>query len=282
MMLFLENLLKPDLIQSRRRSLSEESPLIIMSRGKSGTRLLTWACQKLGYAMGASERVPTADLDDRRFRQTIKKLALCSMGVVRAADIPPGKLHYFQKEAARLQGLLKMRPEAKHGWGWKWPETYLVGPYLQATFPKARYLHLVRDGRDLAFKTHLTDDPHRALGKALLKHIGALDQPRILQAARSWAFQVERYQAFAENLPPAHNLEMRYEALCENPVREMQRVADFMGVPLNDACRDYVAGHVSVGEVGQFRTADPEKIRQVETAIGPTLDILGYSQDSDN
>jgi len=176
----------------------------------------------------------------------------------------------------RIRDKLLAGGGALHGWGWKWPETYLIGPYLHATFPQARYLHLVRDGRDLAFKTHLTDDPRRKLGRALLGHIGALGQPRYLQAAQSWAFQVARYRALCEEIPPENNLEMRYEALCEDPMREMQRVADFMGVPMNDACRTYVKESVSEGEIGQYRGADPAKISQVEAAIGPELRAWGY------
>jgi hypothetical protein len=35
-------------------------------------------------------------------------------------------------------------------WGWKLCETTLILPLLAALFPTGRYIHLVRDGRDVA------------------------------------------------------------------------------------------------------------------------------------
>jgi hypothetical protein len=62
-------------------------------------------------------------------------------------------------------------------WGWKLPETYLIAPLVLEILPDARIIHLIRDGRDLAFKKHLTDDSKRLIGIKILKHIGALDKP---------------------------------------------------------------------------------------------------------
>jgi hypothetical protein len=50
-------------------------------------------------------------------------------------------------------------------------------PYITKTFPHARYMHMVHDGRDIAFKYHLTDDPKRKLGNRILTLQNALTLP---------------------------------------------------------------------------------------------------------
>ena len=102
-------------------------------------------------------------------------------------------------------------------WGWKFPETYLIAPYVAATFPQARYVHLLRDGRDIAFKRHLTDDPKRQLGKKLLVAQRALALPHHIQTAISWAFQVERFEQFRQSCQAARIFDIKFEQLCERP-----------------------------------------------------------------
>ncbi|MFW6084015.1 MAG: sulfotransferase, partial [Gemmatimonadota bacterium] len=184
----------------RRDRLAAESPVVVMGRGHSGTRVLTRAIEALGVAMGAGDR-RTADVRDRRLKRAVRKIARASLDRPVTADPAPRLLRLFRR---RIESYLdRLGVAAGDDWGWKFPETYLVPGYVIATFPRARLVHLVRDGRDVAFKAHLTDDPGRRLGRTLLGQIGALDEPRHLQAARSWRFQVERYERFvqAKGLP---------------------------------------------------------------------------------
>jgi hypothetical protein len=60
--LWLESVLAPQRIVDRRERLAVEHPVILMGRGKSGTRLLAWACTALGVAIGASPRRRLATL----------------------------------------------------------------------------------------------------------------------------------------------------------------------------------------------------------------------------
>ena len=273
--LLLERILMPHRLRERRDWLAAESPVVVMGRGKSGTRLLAWALQLLGIAMGATERLKTGDFDDNRFLQTVKSLARRNLAVERPEEVRQGDQLRLQWEFARI---LRRLPGSvgSRDWGWKWPETYLIAPYVLATFPRARFIHLVRDGRDLAFKRHLTDDPGRPLGRAILSHVGALHLPHHLQAARSWQFQVERYRRFAPSIPQAQRHELTYEALCHRPAEEMGRVAEFLGLPLTEACEAYVSTHFSLEQVAQFNREDGAAVQEVAAAIGDTLRAYGY------
>jgi hypothetical protein len=273
--LLVEAALFPGRIARRRAALARERPVVLMGRGKSGTRLLAWSCFHLGVATGSVPRLPAGDVDSRYFRQTIKALAQRHF----AAEAPPqsgNDLEWFQFAAdVALRRLKRLSPHAP-AWGWKWPETYLIPQIVHATFPEARYIHMVRDGRDVAFKRHLTDDLARPLGHTLMTHLNLRDEPRYVRAARSWEYQVRKYRRFAAGLPPRQHLEFTYEEFCSAPVPTMQRIADFLELPFGAACREWVQRNIVAKDLRQYRRAPPEQVRAVEALIGGTLAELGY------
>ena len=252
--------------------LAIESPVVIMSRGHSGTRVLAWAIEKLGIRLGATTEVPTGDVQDRRFSGTIKRVCRASLEKPPTAEPNPRLLRIFQRS---LTDYLQWLGDYDGGWGWKFPETYLIPNYVAATFPKARYIELIRDGRDLAFKYHLTDNPKRRLGRRLLRHLDALDKPHHIQAAMSWDFQIRRFDAFvkATNLP-VHRV--NFETFCQQPVETMEAICEFLGVSMTDECRTYLLEEIQPGKVRQHRDETNEQVAEVEATILPTLVRLGY------
>jgi len=170
-----------------------------------------------------------------------------------------------------------VQPEAAPPrWGFKFPETYLIGNVVDRAFPRALHVHMVRDGRDLAFKEHLTDDADRGLGRAILEHLGLLDRPHAMQAAISWDWQVRRFEE-VESVLGDRVLRMTFEELCLDPEATMERLCAFLGMPMNEACRDYLATNIRRGKVSQHRSEDPEVIRAIEAEIGSTLRRFGYA-----
>src|SRR5262245_25921321 len=132
---------------NRRRSREREAmlaqfrPVILLGRGHSGTRLLAWACSKLGLQLGFGEGRATGDAEDEQFRKAIKALALTNVGITRLEQIREDELSRFQHAVA---GYYARLGQPQGGWGWKFPETYLITPYITRTFPHARYVHMVR------------------------------------------------------------------------------------------------------------------------------------------
>lgn len=258
------------------RALELEQPVVVMARGHSGTRVLSAALQTLGYRMGSHPRKPSQDLHHRPLKWTLRRLARTNLH--RPADAKPlsGELRLFQsvcRDYRRWTGAEELGDDAR--WGWKLPETYMLGPFVAHTFPRARYVHMIRDGRDIAFKWHRTDRTDQSLGHELLAHLDALELPHHMQAALSWRFQVERFLSFVESSGiEVHTI--GFEQLCTAPVATVEGVCRFLGVTLTDPCRDYLAAQVDPDKVGQYRLEDPTLVAEVEQAIGPTLDKLGY------
>jgi len=260
----------------RRRDLSEElrreRPIVIMARGHSGTRLSAQVLTMLGCAMGAGPEKPSWDILDQRFARTLRALSRSNLHLPPASRSSPDDLQCFQRDVHRFMTNLGDR---SLGWGWKLPETYLLGNFVAASFPEARLVHMVRDGRDVAFKYHRTDRPEQHLGRRTLEHLGMRGQPHHVQAAASWAFQVERFLRFSKRWPhPIHTLS--FEALLRDPEGEMEQLAAFAGRPMTDECRRMLQGQVNPAKIGEYRRHDPAQVAEIEARIGPTLRKVGY------
>jgi hypothetical protein len=84
---------------------------------------------------------------------------------------------------------------------------------LSELFPGARFIHIIRDGRDVAMSW-------------MRRHFGPAN---LYAAAYKWHHFVTVGQATARNLPAESYLEIRYEALLEQPGKTLQQVCSFIG-----------------------------------------------------
>lgn len=125
----------------------------------------------------------------------------------------------------------------------KKPDAKLIGdknPYLTfylpvvvTTFPKAKFIHLVRDGRDVAFSWSRNE----TLGVNLI------------DAAKRWNMalrQVERFKFLMRN----RFLEIKYEDLILNSESTLRRICEFLKIPYSHTMLDERINNSSQ-EVGQ-------------------------------
>ncbi|MGB6338771.1 MAG: sulfotransferase [Candidatus Aminicenantaceae bacterium] len=111
------------------------------------------------------------------------------------------------------------RREGKSVWGDKTPQYILYIDTLREIFPAARFIHIVRDGRDVSL--------------SLLK---ANFGPRtIFYAAAYWKKCVEAGLRSEKSVPANQFINIRYEDLLLDTEKEMRRVCDFLEVPFDPA-----------------------------------------------
>jgi hypothetical protein len=102
---------------------------------------------------------------------------------------------------------------------WRWAEKTPAHVFHMALmhemFPKARFIHMIRDGR--------------AVVRSLQQMSWA---PRKLRwSIKRWKTSVEAGRKAAQSLPPGYYVEVHYEELVANPRGVAERLCDFIGEP---------------------------------------------------
>jgi hypothetical protein len=164
--------------------------------------------------------------------------------------------------------------EGKARWGDKTPYYGMHIPKLLEWFPDAQFIHLVRDGRDVALSLF-----------ARRHDFGVYNT---YYAGKYWQQFVEATHEHGAKLDPAQYLEIRYEDLVAEPRAASQRICAFLGEEFSEAVVDFKpAGQagktpllqkpVQADNAGKWRRAlAPRQIRYFEAAAGTTLERFGY------
>ena len=107
--------------------------------------------------------------------------------------------------------------------GDKTPEHVQLIPQLAAIFPNAVFIHVIRDGRNVALAT--------------------LDAPwgpkSVPESARYWRRRVNVGRRRGSALGSGRYMEVHYEDLLADPEAELRRVCKFLGVTYDSAMLDY-------------------------------------------
>jgi hypothetical protein len=112
--------------------------------------------------------------------------------------------------------------QGKPRWGDKTPPYRAYMAEIARALPEARFIHIIRDGRDVALS-------YRGLW------FGPGDD--IAAQARFWVEEIERARAQAQ-APPFY-LEVKYEDLVTRPERELGRICGALDLPYTPALLDY-------------------------------------------
>ena len=135
---------------------------------------------------------------------------------------------------AGLRVLYGMYADAagKRLFGEKTPANTNWMPLIASLLPEARFIHIVRDPRDVVL----------SLGRT---SAGA----SVAQSAQAWVAMVSSARAFASSGRPYH--ELRYETLLQEPERLLRGVCAFLGLDYADRMLDYRAsGARHIGHLG--------------------------------
>lgn len=170
----------------------------------------------------------------------------------------------------------------KSRWGDKTPIYVLSIPLLAGIFPRARFVHVIRDGRDVASS-----------------YLSVPWGPRtIWQAARKWNRDVSAGRRAGAALGQDRYLEVRYEDLTADPHATLDRVCSFVELPFHERMLDFhttAAGrvqarpgfggyHSSVTRpptrgLRDWRTQmRPEDVMAFEAVAGPLLAELRFER----
>lgn len=135
---------------------------------------------------------------------------------------------------------------------------------LKYLWPQAKYIYLLRDGRDVASSVV-------QMGWAGNAYVGA-----------SWWLEAEsEWSGVRAELSPSRWIELRYEDLTADAPGQLRRICDFVGVAYSERMFDYVeTSTYSPPDAKQnFKwrtTMRPDEVRLVEARMGRQLAARGY------
>ena len=132
-------------------------------------------------------------------------------------------------------------------------------------FPSCRFVHLVRDGRDVS---------HSLIGLGIAGNVW--------RGADRWSRTEAVWDRLRETLPAERVHEVRYEALVGAPEETLGAICEFIGVPYSDRMLAYPAdtnyGPVDPTLAGRWRkNLAPRDVRIVEAVAGSMLAARGYA-----
>src|SRR5262249_10334108 len=133
--------------------------------GGSGTRVFARIVRRGGMYIGArlnesEDAVDFGDFSDRWINQ---------FADVRRYPVAVSLVEQMRGELdALLHVHLAMLGGEARAWGWKEPRSIYLLPFFHEAFPNVRFLHVVRDGRDMAYSGN--QNQLRKHGAALLTH----------------------------------------------------------------------------------------------------------------
>jgi Sulfotransferase family len=258
-------------------------PIVMFNKSHSGSRLTAHLLAKGGVFMGAHQR-STRDAWD--MLPLVRYLVLRHYPDYRAALAGEDALLPDVIRAALERHLEGYDPASGRRWGWKLCETSFILPVVAACFPAAHFVHLVRDGRDVAFSNHT--GPTDPFWKKLFFGTAAIDSWRGLPLtgrayrrhphlfnAQHWLASVTAGRTYGRALGDRY-FELRYEALCGAPAAAAGRLFAFLGLGSPEGALASLGETVRVRRIGKFRRQPARKLREVLSVIGPLQAELGY------
>jgi hypothetical protein len=256
---------------------SAPSPLVIGGTGGSGTRLVVRIVRRAGRFMGSNLNPFDDALDLARFdwRWGLRYLRARTTGEEQGLAACMARDH---DEAVRhhLAPLGDGRPAP---WGWKHPHSYLMLPFLSERHRDLRFVHVVRDGRDMAFSSN----------QQQAHHYGPVAPGERRAHAAAGAVRSAAYWAWANGLAAEDGrlhlgeryLCLRFEDLCEEPEATVARLLDFAcGQAADDELIAQAVPEVSPpASVGRWREAEINLATAVTDAARPALRRFGYLEE---
>lgn len=140
--------------------------------------------------------------------------------------------------------------------------------FLTSIWPNAKFIHIVRDPRDVTFSY---------VKKGWAGHVWT--------AADVWLKIETAWQSFSQTLNSTRYITLFYEDLVAEPEKELNKLCQFMGVEYSDNMQNY-ANKSSFSSpdkslINQWKKSDPKAIHVIEYKLEKLMKQYGYMDKQD-
>jgi hypothetical protein len=239
-------------------------PLLIGATGGSGTRIVTRIAQHAGWFMGDNLNHALDSLDTADW---VKHW------------IPPflRDQHNPRDMASALDDALVLHrrgiARVDQPWGFKNPRGILLLPFYVDRFPDMRFIHVVRDGRDMAFSSNITQVLW--YGDLILPdHLK--NKPIPVRSMAMWELVNSQAHRLGRERLGHRYLLVRFEDLCANRRLEVARIFKFLQA--DTAHLDAAIAEIhQPTEAGRWREKQTALVEAVLAETGQALAEFGYA-----
>jgi hypothetical protein len=284
----------------RTAPIGQAQPLVLLGMHRSGTSLTVQLLEDLGVHMGTwlsrdAESVHFQRLNRRIYAAAGSKWAEVDslIGQMRSpafverqteatwCALCEGRLpfrrsvlaDFYGRELWAALGRGELLP-----WGWKDPRTTLTFPIWLRIFPEARWVHILRNGVDVAISIH------RRSQKQVRKLRNRLFPIDFSPATLDFGYSFHLWEAYLSFLldhkdliPAGCYLEIRYEDLLAEPELHLRRLLEFAGFPVTDQALTAASQRIDADRLDNARFAVSYRQQIPSLASSPLMQRLGYS-----
>jgi len=260
-------------------------PVFLVGCGRSGTTIL-------GTVLGRHPRITYLNEPRHLWTKAYPQTDIWSgdAGVrggrmhLTAADATPAQTHALRAAFAR-----EVRRSGRPQLVEKLPINAFRLAFIDAAFPDARYLVLLRNGIEVARSIERECEREAWYGAddykwhQLAAYADARPDTRGLPARcrtsyerglLEWRLSVDAALAFTASLPPARHLQVTYEALLADPVTTIATIERFIGVPEDPGVHAFALGEIGRRSPEAGAVATPAATPEL---AGSLLHRLGYA-----
>jgi hypothetical protein len=257
-------------------------PVVIFGTGGSGTRALQILTDQSGYYLGANLNRAGDALDIGHFmrRWLMRYLRDTDWVGEMARGSEESRFGYprdmDEDFALTLEDHRANLVDPQAPWGWKAPRTILILPFVRELVG-IRAIHLVRDGRDMAYSSNQNQMRRHA---PQLLDAEQRDAPEPVRSIAFWARVNLAAARYGERELGPNYLRMRYEDICADPSTMVTRLLDFLDSPAPREPMQRLASTTirPSSSIGRWRQRDPAELDTLHEIAGETLRKFGYEE----
>lgn len=285
------------------RTISNMQPLILLGMHRSGTSLMVRLLRDVGVHMGHRLSRDAEDIFFQKLNRRIYNAVDVRWGYV-APLIEAMRTPRFVEQQTELMRRALFSPKHRWApephivrffgaplwelfrqgevfpWGWKDPRTTLTFPIWLRIFPRARVVHIVRNGIDVAISTHRrSQKQQRRLRNRVLRFDYCPITLDFEYCFNLWEQHVSFILEQRQLIPEGQYLEMRYEDLLVAPAGQLRRIASFIDHQVPERFLRAACERVDQSRLDNSRYAAPYQAEIPSLAASKLMEQLGYEYD---
>jgi hypothetical protein len=253
--------------------LRDSRPVIVGGTGGSGTRAVQAVLTRAGAFMGVRLNRAGDAMDFEPFLDDMinRVLVITRSLDYELRDLPTALQQELFDGLDRTVERFRSDGPIGARWGWKNPRSMYLLPVIYRRFPGMSFVHVVRDGRDMALSENRNQ---------LQKHYEALfGEPAINSdnsaALRMWAETNMAVAHWAERTLHARYIRIRFEDLCSDAIAVCAALARVLELPIVDG--ELLASSITnPSSLGRWRGGNSAIIMHPRAQLA--LETFGYAE----